>query len=298
MRFCVLASGSSGNASLLIERGFGVLIDVGLGPRSLAGRMDEVGACWEDIHAALLTHIHGDHWNERTLIHLHRRGIPLYCHRSHARALKGHSEAFAGMLDSDNLRFYEVGRSEGLCDHVSCRPFEVRHDGGMTCGFRFDGSPDFLGQSWSLGYATDLGSWDADLAAELADVDLLALEFNHDEVMERQSRRSWQLIERVLGDHGHLSNSQAARLVEEILRLSSPGRLRHLVQLHLSGECNRPRLARTSARRVLFDMEARAEVHTAEQHAPGRWLRLRGGSRRMKQVATCLEWAQPLLWDA
>ena len=36
LRFCVLGSGSSGNASYLEADGFGVLLDIGLGPRRLA----------------------------------------------------------------------------------------------------------------------------------------------------------------------------------------------------------------------------------------------------------------------
>src|SRR4051794_10508105 len=103
MRFCVLASGSSGNASLLRAGAFGVLLDIGLGPRTLARRFSEAGSSWEHVHAAVLTHIHGDHWNENTLAFLRRRQIPLYCHREHASALKFDSPAFAELLEDDLL---------------------------------------------------------------------------------------------------------------------------------------------------------------------------------------------------
>src|ERR1044071_1470020 len=43
-RFTVLASGSSGNAALLETDGFGLLIDCGLHPRMLTGRLQEIGA--------------------------------------------------------------------------------------------------------------------------------------------------------------------------------------------------------------------------------------------------------------
>src|SRR5262249_58433243 len=86
-----------------------------------------------------------------------------------------------------------------------------------------------------------------ELADALADVDLLALEFNHDVGLERSSGRSPYLIARVLGEEGHLSNEQAANLLREVLRRSPPGRLRQLVQLHLSRECNRPHLAPETA---------------------------------------------------
>src|SRR5213076_1766211 len=71
------------------------------------------------------------------------------------------------------------------------------------------------------------------LARLVANVDVLALEFNHDEEMERRSRRPAELVERVLGDEGHLSNAQAAELLQAILQRSEPTVTRHVIQLHL-----------------------------------------------------------------
>src|SRR5262245_15662592 len=78
LQFTVLASGSGGNASLIDADGFGVLLDVGLGPRQLAARLAAAGADWKHVHAVLLTHTHSDHWNETTLNHLLKLKIPLY----------------------------------------------------------------------------------------------------------------------------------------------------------------------------------------------------------------------------
>src|SRR5207248_10684730 len=113
------------------------------------------------------------------------------------------------------------------------------------------------------------------LAQGLADVDLLALEFNHDVVMESTSGRSPQLIARVLGDAGHLSNDQATGLLREVLRRSTK-HPRHIVQLHLSRECNHPGLAAASAQRLLEELAVAAEVHTARQDRPGTTLHVGG----------------------
>ena len=78
---------------------------------------------------------------------------------------------------------------------------------------------------------------------------------------------------RVLSDEGHLSNAQAAELVQAVLVRSSADRPRHLVQLHLSRDCNRPALARAAAQAVLTDRPD-VIVHTAEQNAPGATLHL------------------------
>jgi phosphoribosyl 1,2-cyclic phosphodiesterase len=269
LRFTVLASGSAGNASLLECDGFGVLIDLGLGPRQLAGRLAAVGASWQRIHAAILTHTHGDHWRERTLAHLLQHDLPIYCHPEHAIYLRHQSRAFSALARRKLVRRYEPGADLEVATGLRCRPLEVCHDAGATCGFRFEGSPGFLGQQSALAYVTDLGCWQAGLVDALADVDVLALEFNHDVGLERTSGRPWHLVARVLGDQGHLSNAQAAELLAEVLRRSEPGRLRHVVQLHLSRDCNRPELAVTAVRKVLSNGQAKVQIHTALQHQPG-----------------------------
>jgi phosphoribosyl 1,2-cyclic phosphodiesterase len=267
MNFSVLASGSSGNASLLESGGFGVLIDVGLGPRQLAARLAVLAASWQRIHAVLLTHVHGDHWNERSFMHLLRRGIALHCHVEHERYLRDASPAFADLLAAGLVHAYTPDEELSLGPSLRCRPIPVSHDAGPTCGFRFECAPDFFGQTWVLGYAADLGTWDVSLARTFANVDALALEFNHDVRLERSSGRPPDLIARVLGDAGHLSNAQAAALVRAVLSHSEPGRLQHLVQLHLSRECNRAGLARAAAREALAGHATR--VHVARQSRPG-----------------------------
>src|SRR5262245_379960 len=243
LRFTVLASGSGGNATLIEADDFGLLLDAGLGPRLLAGRFADAGASWARVKAVVLTHTHSDHWDEGTLTHLWRKRIPLYCHPEHHPVLDAGSRGFAHLKASNLVRDYESGRDLDLSPKMCCLPLPLRHDGGITFGFRIEGAPDLFGGACALAYAADLGCWDASLAASLADVDLLALEFNHDVGLECASGRSPRLIARVLGDEGHLSNEQAALLLREVLRRSPPNRLRHLVQLHLSRECNRPVLA-------------------------------------------------------
>jgi hypothetical protein len=146
----------------------------------------------------------------------------------------------------------------------------------MTCGFRFHGPADWFGEPAELAYAADLGCWHPELARTLGGSDVLALEFNHDVQMEKNSGRSPHLIARVLGDDGHLSNEQAADLLRESLRHSPDGRLQHVVLLHLSRHCNRPTLAQEAARRALVDTHSHVLIHTAHQDRPGPSLEVGG----------------------
>ncbi len=276
LRFTVLASGSAGNASLVAADGFGLLLDAGLGPRQLAERLAAVGASWQDVHALLLTHTHSDHWNDRTFAHLHRRRLPVWCHASHQDVLASYSPAFRDLRGAGLVQLYEAHGEVLPAPGLRCRAFPVPHDGGATFGFRLEASPDLFGWPVALAYLADLGCWDAALADLLGDVDLLALEFNHDVAMQYASGRQPRLIARVLGDDGHLSNAQAAALLREVLRRSPPGRLRHVVQLHLSRDCNRPELAQAAAGEVVAEVATPPAVHTASQHAAGPSLDLGG----------------------
>lgn len=268
-RFVVLGSGSGGNASLLEAEGFGLLIDAGLGPRQIAGRLASVGRSWGDISAAILTHVHSDHWKEPTLRRFSQTGVRLHCHARHADHLRRASESFRLLEERRLVTFFEP---DDVCMKfpatLSVRPFAVSHDGGPTFGFRIDWGRGLFTPAWSLAYAADLGCWNSEMVSQFSDVDVLAVEFNHDVELQRSSGRHPDLIDRVLGDEGHLSNEQAAGLLTAVLGASPTGRLCSVAQLHLSRDCNRPPLAQRAASRALREGGAEAAVQTAKQHAP------------------------------
>ncbi|MCA1686875.1 MAG: MBL fold metallo-hydrolase, partial [Planctomycetia bacterium] len=87
VQFAVLASGSRGNATLVRSGGMGLLVDLGIGPRALAERLESVGSNWGHIASALLTHTHGDHVDNNTLHGLAQRGVSFYCHEGHRAGL-------------------------------------------------------------------------------------------------------------------------------------------------------------------------------------------------------------------
>ncbi len=264
-RFCVLASGSGGNAAFLDADGFGVLIDIGLGPRLLASRLATVGRSWHNVNAVILTHVHGDHWNDRTLAALRTHRIALYCHPAHAEQLAFYGPSFKPLRDAGLVRSFDGSDPLELPGGPTCTALAVPHDSEPTFAFRIEGSTGLFGERWSLGYAADLGTAPRGLIDMFQDVDLLALEFNHDEEMQMQSGRPRELIDRVLGDRGHLSNRQAADSLRSILRETRTRNLRQVVQLHLSHQCNRPGLAQSAAKKALQDHPRQIGVHTAQQ---------------------------------
>src|SRR5262249_6057251 len=61
LRFRVLGSGSTGNATLVETSATRILLDAGLGPRILAERLESVGVDPASVDAVVVSHEHGDH---------------------------------------------------------------------------------------------------------------------------------------------------------------------------------------------------------------------------------------------
>ncbi len=269
-RFLTLASGSAGNSSLLEVEGFGLLIDCGLDPRLLGSRLSAVGASWDDVHAVVLTHTHGDHWKNLTLAHLRTRNVPVYAHPAQHDRLSVSAAAYDSLHRAKLTRPYHAGEPITFAPGLVCHPLEVSHDAEPTFAFRLEHHDGHGGAAWAVGYASDLGCFDDTLVDAFAGVDMLAVEYNHDVRMQRTSSRPAFLIDRVLGERGHLSNAQAADLTARVMARSGPGTMTHLVQLHLSRQCNTPALAATAGRGVYAAAGRAGLVVTATQDSPSR----------------------------
>ncbi|WP_444195535.1 MBL fold metallo-hydrolase, partial [Catenibacterium sp.] len=61
MEYHVLASGSKGNSTFIVEKTTGILIDCGISKKQLVYRLKEIGYTIDDIDYVLLTHDHTDH---------------------------------------------------------------------------------------------------------------------------------------------------------------------------------------------------------------------------------------------
>ncbi len=285
VQFAVLASGSRGNSTLVQGRTGGLLIDVGIGPKSMAERLESVGANWSRISAVVLTHTHTDHVDTATFAELARRRIALYCHEAHREHLAD-DPGFQRLVQADLWRMYDdcpFLTTNGL----RIEPIRLRHDGGPTFGFRIEVSAERRERPIRIGYLADTGCWSEAMAESLVDVDLLGIEFNHDVAMQKASGRPSVLIARNLGDQGHLSNRQGAELVQSVLKRSRGASLQHVVLLHLSEECNEPDLAVQAARDAIEPLSRRVEVHAARQNPahPNLWI---GPARRTVRNAVAV----------
>ena len=254
LRFRSLASGSSGNATL-IEGSDGlhrtrVLVDCGLGLRQLIARLVVEGIGPADLDGIFITHEHGDHIGCAPML-VARYGVPLWTSAGTAQYA-----AFAGLESALNLvRDGQVFAIGGLQLH----PFTVPHDAREPLQLRCtDGDR-------VLGLMTDIGHVTGHALAALAGCHALVLESNHDVELLAQSRYPDFLKRRVGGQHGHLSNVQAAAALGALHH----DRLNTVVAAHLSERNNRPELVSRAFAAVLGCGEA--DVLLAERHGRG-WL--------------------------
>jgi phosphoribosyl 1,2-cyclic phosphodiesterase len=258
---CVLASGSSGNCTLVRTPAGVLLFDAGLGPRNTAKRLNGTGIALKDIVGVCPTHLDIDHFSPEWT----KRHVRIFCHEGCVPKLTE-----MGTEDSMSRVTVYSDRFEPL-PGVVINSIELAHDQKSCRAFVMEAF------DCRIGYATDLGEVPPALIEAFIGLDLLALESNYDPQMQMDSTRPWFLKQRIMGGRGHLSNEQAFEAVGKILnRHQAKGHAlpSHVVLLHRSRQCNCPRVLRK-----LFESDKRLKdrLTLAEQFQPTPWLRVRPG---------------------
>ena len=177
LELCILASGSAGNAAILRSPAGVLLIDAGIGPRTLAKRLEGTGVHLDDITAVCLTHLDRDHFLPHWASTLRRLHIPVYCHANKVDGLAACSPELGPLIRSFNVSNFSP--IEGL----RCDPIPFAHDHLGSHGFVVDG------YGYRIGYATDLGHVPRHFYDRFRDLDCIALESNYDPQMQAESAR-------------------------------------------------------------------------------------------------------------
>ena len=250
----VLASGSKGNAAVVEGPAGSVLIDDGIARRTLLARASELGVNMDDIRAVLLTHEHTDHV----------AGLPVF-----ANHFDGPLFATAGTIAArerlSQLPFEVINHTDSLelCGmHVTV--FPTSHDVADPVGFRFSTTDENGELTDALGYCTDTGILTDEAGQALSGCRVLALESNHDERMLAAGPYPGYLKQRIHGRHGHLSNTQAADALADLVTNGTEV----IVGMHLSQENNRPSVA-VRALAAAVEAEAANETFTEARTPDG-----------------------------
>jgi len=249
----MLGSGSAGNSALIATDHCRILVDGGLSARQIALRLEQCGVVPEQLDGVLLTHEHGDHVCGLEVL-CRKLEIPIYANSQTAEAVR----SGCSLDEHRHWRIFRTGTEFNICD-ITVQTFPVPHDAVDPVGFGFYAGSTGLGFITDLGYATKM------IVERLRDVHTVVIETNHDEkLLQSDLHRPWPVKQRIMSRHGHLSNTAAATVIEELL----PGKVDRVVLGHLSRDCNSPELAVRTVRDALAKSgKAGVEVFCASQAA-------------------------------
>ena len=249
VKFCVLASGSSGNCALLATDRTRILIDAGLSFKELTKRLASIGEQPDRIDAVLVTHEHCDHIS----------GLPRIAKKTSAAIYLTHHTA--PLIDWENatprLERFQAGARLAIGD-IEIDSFTIPHDAIDPVGYRL------RAEGLNVGVVTDLGYIPDSIKFHLRQSHVLLLESNHDLEILRVGSYPWAVKQRVMSRNGHLSNDA----VNDYLCHEFDSSTATLILGHISEHNNHPEIVRTVAQQALNRRGLATNLVIASQKQP------------------------------
>ncbi len=238
LRFISFGSGSSGNCYYLYTETDSLLIDVGVGIRTLKKHFHNYGLRFDNIHRILITHDHADHVKSVGSISSEYQ-LPVYTTRKVHDGIE-RNYCVRKKIQANEVHVIEPGKSF-LAGDFRITPFHVPHDSSDNVGYKIEyGDTVFC-------MMTDVGHLTEEMLQYISEANYLVIEANHDREMLLCGPYPGYLKQRISGPNGHLSNDDCAKALAE----HATPKLHHVWLCHLSEENNHPELARKTIEQVL-----------------------------------------------
>ncbi|MBR4801109.1 MAG: MBL fold metallo-hydrolase [Clostridia bacterium] len=251
LTFVSLASGSKGNATLIISDNTAILVDAGISYTAIASALREFGLTPSRLDGVVITHEHGDHIRAVQRI---SEDTKIYVHPLTARAMYDKYGNFKNLAHVDD---FENGFTIG---DINVEPFRIPHDAAYPLAYSFECG----GARCSV--ATDIGVPTVGVLKNIKDSSLVLLEANHDVEMLKNGKYPYPLKQRILSNNGHLSNDSAARIVQ-LLNDDRTSRVNKIVLGHISENNNTEQLAFSTVDAMLKRCEnTETELYIAHQY--------------------------------
>jgi len=258
MKFCTIASGSSGNSSYVGIGGQNFLVDAGVSGKRIENALFQMDV--RNIDGIFITHEHRDHIVGAGVM-ARRFKLNLYATPLTWRYFVANRTI--GEVDASQVKFIEPEKPINM-NGVKVTAFDISHDAAQPVGYTFeteDGN--------KIAFATDLGHETDTVCNHLKDAQIIVLESNHDLEMLKNGPYHYKLKERVASRFGHLSNIDAGQLLSKIAH----DKLKHVILAHLSEENNMPMLAYSTVNRILEGNNISIKnLFVAERHHSGQVL--------------------------
>jgi len=238
LKFISFGSGSSGNCYYLFTERDGLLIDAGIGIRTLKKCFHDNGLLLSDVKHIIVTHDHADHVKSIGVLSGEYQ-LPVYAtpevHAGIERNYCVHRK-----ITPNNAKHMTKGDTLTLGD-FTVTSFGVPHDSADNVGYRIRA----CGTTFCI--ITDAGHITDEMKPYIAEAQYLVIEANHDVEMLLNGPYPEHLKRRVHSERGHLSNDECAQALVE----NATPALKHVWLCHLSEENNHPELARKTIEMTL-----------------------------------------------
>lgn len=248
MKIVVIQSGSKGNATLVIDQGRVLLIDMGVGLRVLKEALEKENLNMMSINAMLLTH---EHWDHTTGIR-YLTPLPIYCTKE-----TWERPNVVGVIPYEPFNI----------EHFKITPIRTSHDVKNPLGFVVENEKE------KLVYVTDTGKIIRKSIEKMKNADYYVIESNHDPEMLMATNRPMMLKRRILSTKGHLSNEQSASYMCECIG----ERTKQIILAHLSEEANTPEMALETYKKVFEN--AKISTKNIEIFCANQRISVIGGSK-------------------
>ena len=240
LRVTVLASGSSGNCTLLETEHTRLLVDAGIGKKETLRRLAEAGRQVDRLDGIVISHEHSDHIGSLAQV-LGQWRTTVYMNES------THTEVMRILPESSHKRLDRVEHIRAgqrfIVGDIEVSPISIPHDAVDPLGFTFRANGNKVAIVTDLGYLPEL------VKVHLRDCDFLMLESNHDLDMLKVGPYPWHIKQRVMSRTGHLSNHTTSEFLADADGFDA--RARFVVLAHLSETNNNPHTARIFAEEAL-----------------------------------------------
>ncbi|MBM6869893.1 MBL fold metallo-hydrolase [Pseudoflavonifractor phocaeensis] len=247
-----LASGSSGNCTLVSDGHTHLLVDAGISARRITTALKAMDIDPKTLAGVLITHEHSDHISGLATL-TKQLPFPLYASAGTARALLDKLPA----LTEDRVRAFIPGDTFEI-GALGVETFPTPHDAAQSTGYALtDGGR-------KAAVVTDLGHVTPEVEEGIRGAHLLVAETNHDPEWLRSGDYPYFLKERILGSRGHLSNEDGARLICAAARQG----VRTVVLAHLSKDNNTPQRAYDTVAMALMRQGAELDRDVVLDVAP------------------------------
>ncbi len=247
MYYHIIASGSKGNATIVVSNKTVLLIDMGITLKRLEEGLGEINLSLKDINGALFTHNHTDHIS----------GIKFISPKI-MYALEG---TLPSSL-SNVINLYEPF----IIGDFTITAFKTSHDATNPCGYLIKDADE------TLMYMTDTGIFIEDNLPLVKNPTYLIIESNHDIKMLLATKRTFELKNRILSEYGHLCNEDSA-----IATISIIGdKTKEITLAHLSEEANTPETALEAYEKIFAHFHINKDKYLIR--CANQWVSLSGGN--------------------